>query len=234
MKNKIIFAIIAVGCLLLASCGVGGELLAASDLGDGRTAEAYGSITGVRTVLIRAADGSESARLTCRQKTSEPYRPDDGENYGFTVADFDFDGIPDIRITTARSTSGNTCDFFRADGKGGFYRDSVLSSLSGVRFDAEGCEAYVVSRAHTDLPSVPNAPPRYTDEVKIVYYAPDTSKGGKFRAVREEKLTYYSETEIYCYTVSYPDGMGEMQAEDEKWILPDKLARAGLENFGNE
>ena len=109
----------------------------------------------------------------------------------------------------------------------------MLSALRGVRFDREAGEAYVTTRTHTELPTVPNAPSRYTDEIKVTYYAPNAEKNGRFEVVREETLTYYSETEIYCFAVSYPDDNGEMQIEDEKWILPDKLARAGLENFGD-
>ena len=234
MKKTAFIAVLSAVLLLLTACGVNGELLSTLSLDGGRTARAYGSVTGVRTVQILDADGNEVARLSCRNKTTEPYRPDDGENYGFYVGDFDFDGIPDICVTTSRSTSGNICDFFRADGNGGFYRDSVLSALRGVRFDAEKKEAYVTQRTHTELVSVPNAPPRYTDEVKITYYATNEAKKNRFGIVREEKLTYYSDTEIYCFAVSYPDDMGEMQVEEEKWILPEKLAHAGLENFGNE
>ena len=234
MKKTVLAVTALLISLLLAACGgVGGELMAVAPLGNGRQAEAYGGITGVRTVIIRAADGSEEQRFTCKNKTTEPYAEGDGENYGFAVGDVDFDGISDLIVTTSRSTEGNICDYFRADGNGGFYRDSVLSVLRGVRFDREAGEAYVTTRTHTELPTVPNAPSRYTDEIKVTYYAPNAEKNGRFEVVREETLTYYSETEIYCFAVYYPDDNGEMQIEDEKWILPDKLARAGLENFGD-
>ena len=84
----------------LCSCGVSGELLASGELGDGRTASAYGGIYGVRTVIVTDASGDEVCRLPCNVRISEPFTPDDGENYGFSVCDLDFDGVKDIRVMT--------------------------------------------------------------------------------------------------------------------------------------
>lgn len=225
-------AILTCLAALLFGCGVGGELLVSLSLDDGRTLEAYGGITGARTLLILNADGEENCRLTCKNNTTEPYTPDDGENYGVRVLDFNGDGKLDIVVTTSRSSSGSVCDFFLAEDDGTFTRDTALSALHGVRI-GDGGEVYTVVRTRTVLSAVINAPEDYTDETKITYYAPNNDKGGRYFAVREETLTYFSETEIYLYAVSYPDEFDEMQPDTEQWILPDKLERAGLANFGN-
>ena len=216
----------------LCSCGVSGELLASGELGDGRTASAYGGIYGVRTVIVTDAAGDEVCRLSCNVRISEPFTPDDGENYGFSVCDLDFDGVKDIRVMTERSTEGNVYACYRASADGGFYLDTVLSALRGPRWNYETGEAAVCVHEHTDFPSNPDEPPKYTDTVRVTYYAPDAEKGGKFTLVREETLTYYSETEIYCFAVSVPDEDGELAITDEKWVLPDKLDREGLSDFG--
>ena len=65
MKKKVLAVNALLISLLLTACsGVGGELMAVTPLGNGRRAEAYGGITGVRTVIIRTADGSEEQRFT--------------------------------------------------------------------------------------------------------------------------------------------------------------------------
>lgn len=216
----------------LASCGVSGELLASAGLSDGRTAHAYGGIYGVRTVVVTDAEGKQLCRLQIKSAISEPFTPDDGENYGFSAEDLDFDGIPDIRVMTVRSTAGNTYDCFRAADDGSFYLDPVLSGLRGARWDHETKEVAVCVRTHTDLPTEPNEPPRYIDSVSVTYYA--AADGGRFLQVREEALTYYSESEIYCFSVSLPDAEEEdgWAVTEERWILPDKLEREGLTDFG--
>lgn len=216
----------------LVSCGVSGELLASAELENGRTAYAYGGIYGVRTVVITDAEGGQVCRLQVKSAIGEPFTPDDGENYGFSVGDIDFDGVPDIRVMTERSTSGNIYDCFRAAADGSFYRDEELSALRGARWNYETKEVAVSARTHTDLPTEPDEPPRYIDSVTVTYYA--AADGGKFLPVREEALTYYSESEIYCFSVSLPDAEEEdgWAVAEERWILPDKLEREGLTDFG--
>lgn len=232
------FTAVAVACMLLVTltallfgCGVGGELLVTLPLEDGRTLQAWGGITGARTILILNASGGEEHRLNCKNNTTEPYTPNDGENYGVRAIDINGDGKLDIAVTTSRSTSGSICDFFTANEDGSFTRDVTLSALRGVRI-GDGGEVYTVESTHTVIAAMANTPEYYTDETKITYYAPNSDKGGRYFAVREESLTYFSETEIYLYAVSYPDEFDEMQPETEQWILPSKLERAGLTDFG--
>lgn len=224
----ILFVIISA---LLFGCGASGELLLTLPLDDGRSLQAYGGITGARTLLILDTDGEVCERLTCKNDTTEPYTPTDGENYGVRVLDINGDGRLDIIVTTSRSTAGSICDFFIARDGGGFTRDKTLSTLQGVQI-GEGGEVYIIRRTHTVLSAATNAPDDYTEETKITYYAPNSDKGGRYYPVREEALTYFSETEIYLYAVSYPDEFDEMQPETERWIRPDKLERAGLADFG--
>ncbi len=230
-----LIAAVFVAAMLLTqfvSCGVSGELLASAELSGGRTAHAYGGIYGVRTVVVTDAEGEQICRLQVSGAISEPFTPDDGENYGFSVEDIDFDGIPDIRVMTVRSTAGNTYDCFRAAADGSFYRDEELSALRGARWNHETKEVAVCVRSHTDLPTEPDEPPRYIDSVSVTYYA--AAEDGKFLQVREEALTYYSESEIYCFSVSLPDAEEEdgRTVTEERWILPDKLEREGLTDFG--
>ena len=220
--------------LLLASCGIGGALLTELPLGDGRTVEAYGGeVYGVKNLVVRNADGSEAQRLHCTNRVTRPFHKDDGLDYGVSVVDIDADGLPDIISMSERTFDGDTYNCFRADGSGGFYLDETLSAIRGIHFGDNG-EVSSLTRVRTDLPSSPNEPKKYIFAVTITYLAPDTGKNGRYTVVREEALTYYSETEIYCYAVSEPDESGDMETTSEKWILPDKLAEAGLDGFGKE
>lgn len=210
--------------LLFASCGSGGELLMTRALGKDMTVEVYGGTHGVRRLVVLAADGSELARIDHKCKTNEPYSPDDGEDYGFSIADLDFDGIPDLRVVSERHSDGDVYSCYISDGKGGFELDSVLSSLRGARWDAENETVSTVTHTYTELASYPNAPPLYIDETRTVFYGRSES-GGKLEVIREETLTYYSETEIYCHAIYEPNEDGELEVTDEHWILPDKLDR---------
>ena len=187
----------------------------------------------MKNLVVRNADGSEAQRLHCTNRVTRPFHKDDGLDYGVSVVDIDADGLPDIISMSERTFDGDTYNCFRADGSGGFYLDETLSAIRGIHFGDNG-EVSSLTRVRTDLPSSPNEPKKYIFAVTITYLAPDTGKNGRYTVVREEALTYYSETEIYCYAVSEPDESGDMETTSEKWILPDKLAEAGLDGFGKE
>ncbi len=210
--------------LLFSSCGTDGELLMTRALGEDMTVKVYGGTHGVRKLVVLAADGSELCRIDHKCKTNEPYSPDDGEDYGFSIADLDFDGIPDLRVVSERNSDGDVYACYISDGAGDFKLDAALSSLRGACWDAENETVSVTTRTHTELVSYPNAPPIYTDETRKVFYGRDED-GGKLEVIREETLTYYSETEIYCYAIYEPNEDGELEVTDEHWILPDKLDR---------
>lgn len=141
--------------------------------------------------------------------------------YGFEVLDLNFDGNNDFMI--ANDVAGDcvsyTCWLWDAEKKT-YSLSKELSGLCNIAVREElsavfaFTHTYEVEQSYTDTPASSTACDTTTKYEWI---------DGKLTATVRASITYYSESDCYCYALSYYDkATGKLGEPDEKWLTREK------------
>lgn len=135
--------------------------------------------------------------------------------YGFYVEDLNFDGIADLRIATDLDGESATylCFLGQPNGRS-FTRSEELSGLCNIRADAKLGAIFAFSHSFTTELS------HHTECDKTTKYVWDE---GKLRPDMYASITYYSEANLYCYSVAYYNtDSNAFDSPNDRWLTPEE------------
>lgn len=144
-----------------------------------------------------------------------------GDDYGFSTVDLNFDGILDMRLKTAKKTAGMQFACYLWDAEKGYYvYHPSLSALQNLTVADTISAITACEYEYTVDPATGDTPEFYTERNAFVIYR---WIDGKLNEVHRKELTYYEESDIYCYAVFDLDEDGEMDTTRESWITADRF-----------
>lgn len=226
MKKTLLTLTAVIAALtLLQSCGPRGEKIA-EITADGKTFSAYGSDSGISSLVI-SENGSTSASFKISPSDSDqPYESGDGLSYGLTVADVDLDGYTDAVVQISRKEGAERYRFFFGTDTG-FEEYKPFSEFKGAVFGrGDGLIGNMTDVTEYTIRDT-DAPDIYTREKKTVYWG--RNEKGKFSQVSAEAFTYYSETDIYCYsTYVWDKAEKKLVSDTDRWMYEDQLEKYGF------
>ena len=209
--------------LFLQSCSGGQELCRVE--GNDFTYVLYGSPNSISSIaLLDPASGEEKGHVDLSYRVNEPWLSEDKENYGFAIRDLDGDGDEDFTVMTVRTEGAEKYRFFINKGNGEFKYEEKLSGVVAPIF-GEGTVSFKL-RDRVDTPTAPNEPPVY--ELREDEYVYGWSEHGRLEVRCVNRLSYFSETDVYCYAIYLPNEDGDLESAEERWINPDKLEDEGF------
>lgn len=228
MKAKKFFSVLFflfVLLILLSSCLGGEELCRVS--GTDYTYVLRGTPNAIARVEVLGADGSVIAKIDPSYRVNEPWLADGDHNYGFEPLDLDGDGDEDFVIQTVRTAGEERYLFYLNKGDGEY---KIEKDLSGAVAPELG-DGVVTVRLfdRIDQPTYSNEPPMYELRRDEIVYG--WSERGRLEIKRLNRFSYFSETDIYKYSIYLPDEEGELYADSDKWIYPKDLEKYGFEPF---
>ena len=200
----------------LSACGM--ELLEQTTVGD-FTFSIYGKD---RVERIEVKRGEERIGSYVQKGLSrEMLRSMGDDSYGLLFTDLNFDRTPDIMLTVANTKSGKQSAVYLWDEAAGEYvYPKLLSSLHGVGMIASLGVITAQEYEYTVDPAVGETPEFYTERQSYLLYR---WIDGKLTEVYRKDLTYYEESDIYCYAVYERAESGEMDTVRESWINAEKM-----------
>lgn len=144
-----------------------------------------------------------------------------GANYGFNLIDLNFDGMADMQLTVAQGEAGPIYASYLWDAETEKYvYHTKLSTLQGV--EAIASLGILTSREHilTIDPATDDTP---EFEIRTDAYIIYEWQNGKLVDVYRKKLTYYEESDIYCYLIEQRNATGEWDTVRESWIADERF-----------
>ncbi len=140
-------------------------------------------------------------------------------SYGLEILDLNFDGLSDIKLITSVNGSVMTNACYLQTANGSYEYSDELSRLCNVGVDAE--QKVIFSFAHTysaDDVEYSDAKPSHTwSDITTAH----VWENGALKPYRRVWLTYYSEHDVYCYSISdYSDLTEEFLDPDDTWMTP--------------
>jgi hypothetical protein len=224
MKAKKFFGLLILFVIFLfslTSC-VGGEELCRID-GKEYSFALFGGANGISRVDIYL--GSEkSGSVKPDYRVNEPWLGEDKEDYGFRVLDIDGDGDEDFIIKSVRTEGAEKyrC-FINKDGE--FVLEKKISALVSPIFEDGTVRVETFERFNE--PTYTNEPPMYELRRDEILYG--FTEHGRFVIKQISRFSYFSETDIYRFSILIPDEEGELYADSDKWIYPEDLEKYGFE-----
>lgn len=224
MKHKklIITAILFLLIFNMSACGGGAELCRVE--GTDATFVVYGGANAITRVEVESG-GETVATVRPQYRVNEPWLDEDKENYGFLLCDFNGDGVQDFVIKTVR-TPGKERYLFYVNKKGEYKLEAKLSDAVAPVFGEGDGKVRVTTFVRYDQPSAPCDPPLYELRQEETVYG--WSDYGRLEIKQVNRYSYFSETDIYRYSILLPNDEGELESESDEWISPDKLDGYGL------
>ncbi len=141
--------------------------------------------------------------------------------FGLTVTDLNFDGLPDLVIAIRAEEECIYSRCFLRDGDDvSFTENKALAALANVKADAnlQAVFGYTTTREEKD-----GAKTLHDRTTKYVWHE------GELVPEMYAAVTYYSETDMYCYSVALYDPAAEdYGSPSEKWMTPEQYAAADL------
>ncbi len=142
--------------------------------------------------------------------------------YGLEILDLNFDGRSDIKLITDvdGSVMANVCYLQQEDGS--YALSDALSALCNVGIDSEKKAVFSFAHGYSeDKKEYLDAPPSHiSTDVTTAY----TWENGALKPYRRVSLTYYSEQDVYCYSVSdYSDELEDFRDPDDTWLTPQEF-----------
>ena len=143
------------------------------------------------------------------------------DSQGFRVTDLNFDRLPDMQLAVANTPSGTRyASYLWDEAKGEYVQNKELSSLYDVGMIASLSVITAREYEYTVDPATSDAPEFYSERNSFVLYR---WIDGKLTEVHRKDMTYYQESDIYCYAVSELDKSGELTLIRESWIDAEKI-----------
>lgn len=223
--KKIFYAALFLFVLLFSfsSC-TGGEELARIE-GSEYTYVLYGGPNAITRIALISDNGEAVGEVDTEYRVNEPWLGEDKQNYGFELVDLNGDGHEDFVIKTVRTTGAERYHFYINEGNASFKLEKKLSGAVAPIF-GDGTVRIKTSQ-RIDQPTYNNEPSMYElREDETVY---GWTENGRLEVKCVNRFSYFSETDIYRYTVYLPNEDGELEADSDKWIYPDKLGEYGFE-----
>lgn len=224
-SKKLFFAILFLFILIFAfsSCAGGEELCRVE--GEEYTYVLYGGSNAITRIELISQSGEAVGEVDAEYRVNEPWLGEDKHNYGFEPVDLNGDGREDFVIKTVRTEGAERYLFYVNEGDGEFRLEKKLSGAVAPVFGDGTVRVKTFERF--DEPTYNNEPAMYElREDETVY---GWTEHGRLEVKCVNRFSYFSETDIYRYTVYLPNEDGELEADTDKWIYPDKLGEYGFE-----
>lgn len=206
-----------------SSCSGGEELCRIE--GDEYTYVLFGGPNAITKISVIAQSGEAVSTVDTEYRVNEPWLGEDKQNYGFELVDLNSDGHEDFVIKTVRTAGAERYLFYINEGAGSFKLEKSLSGAVAPIFEDGTVRVKTFKRI--DELTYNNEPAMYElREDETVY---GWTENGRLEVRCVNRFSYFSETDIYRYTVYLPNEDGELEADSDKWIYPDKLAEYGFE-----
>ena len=143
------------------------------------------------------------------------------DDYGFVLTDLNFDRKPDMRLAVAKKKAGMQYATYLWDEEQGEYvYHEALSALSDTGMIAS-LGVITAREYHYKVdPATDDTPELYIEKHSFVIYA---WRDGVLTAIHRKELTYYEESDIYCYAILDLNDRGEWDTTRESWITADRF-----------
>ena len=223
LKKILIISLFIISSLLIFSSCLGGEELCRVS-GAAHTYVLRGTPNAITRVEVIGADGEVVARIDPSYRVNEPWLSEGDHNFGFKPLDLDGDGDEDFVIQTVRTEGKEKYLFFM--NKGDEYK--LEKELSGAVAPEFGDGVVIVrTSSRLDQPTYSNEPPVYELRRDEIIYG--WTERGRLEIKQVNRFSYFSETDIYKYSIYLPDEDGELYADSDKWMNPKDLEKYGFE-----
>lgn len=217
------FIFLFIATLSLTACS-GGEPLMSVD-GQEYSFRLYGSTNGITRVDIYRGD-EKTGSVKPDYRVNEPWLGEDKHDYGFRVLDIDGDGDEDFIIQSNRTEGAEKYRCF-INKEGNFSLEKKISALASPKF-VDGT-VIVETFDRIEQPTYNNEPPMYELRRDEIVYG--FTEHGRFVIKQVNRFSYFSETDIYRFSIYLPDDEGELYSDSDKWIYPEDLEKYGFEPF---
>ena len=213
----LILLILCLSLTALTACGEPAEVLTHGDL----EVAVYTDADGVAKTIKTYRDG----------KLLDTWRPRGQVSYAeapIRFVDLNFDGYPDMRILATTGKHLRYVNRIYSPDTGDFYTNTVLDMLQDPVVDSEAQLITAYYSKYTIEPAVGMSPEVYIDErgTKTCAWI-----NNNLTVIARDCITYYSESDIYCVARWEMDDDGDMEAVEERWLMPDQFERAGYTPF---
>ena len=222
MKTRIFTLMLTVLLLLpiLGACAFERhDLLYSVDVGS-YTYAVRGSNGRVKQVVVKEGDKVLFAK---KVKADDSVGNMNG-TYGLAVADMNFDGRDDVMV--AVETNGDVTAyqcFLYSEEKKGYVKDDSLSGLCNIKVDGEMKAIFAFAHTYKIEPAYVDAPEASISTDMTTKYVWEE---GKLRPDVRASITFYSESNQYCYSVAYWDSEDQKLGDsDDDWLTPEEFAK---------
>ena len=162
----------------------------------------------------------DGKRVAAYQKRGLPVK-ESGEHYGFRLIDLNFDQKNDMQLLIAREDNGDIYATYLWDEESGKYvYSTALSALSGLD-TIDSLEAITAREFEITIDPATDDTPDF--EIRREAFVIYLWQNGKPVAVHRKELTYYEESDIYCYLIQERNEQGEWDVVRESWITADRF-----------
>lgn len=142
------------------------------------------------------------------------------DSQGFRVTDLNFDRMPDMQLAVASTESGiRYASYLWDEAKGEYVQNKELSALYDVGMIASLEVITAREYEHTIDPATDDTPEFDINKESFVLYR---WQNGMLTAVHRKELTYYEESDIYCYAIFDLNEYGEWETTRESWVTDDR------------
>ena len=213
----IILLMLCLSLPLLTACGDPAEVLTEGDF---------------EIRIYTDADGVAKTVKTYRGgKMIDTWRPRGQVSYAeapIRFVDVNFDGYTDMRMLSATGDHLRYANRIYSPDTDSFYTSTVLDLLKDPVIDTEAKLITAYYSKYTVEPAVGMTPEVYIDErgTKTCAWI-----NNNLTVIARDCITYYSESDIYCVARWEIDEDGDMEATQERWLMPDQLEKAGYTPF---
>lgn len=218
MKKRILCLLLCLLTLLpLTSCSTEKHELLYSETHGSLEYNVRGSGNRAKQIVVKKGDEILFAeKIKVHRKVGSL-----GGSYGFEVTDLNFDGYDDMMIVNEKADDQKvyTCWLWDPDSES-FYLHKGLTGLCNVKSDPVLQAVFAFSHSYSHEKAYDDAPEaNVSTDATTKYIWVDEKLTPQVRA----SITYYSETDLYCYSVAYYDQKSEgFLDSDDKWLTPEE------------